>query len=100
MEEYREYNKGIWIPNEIWERDDMSWLEKLIFGQIDKMSSKGKGGSCFASNKWFAEKFKVTETSISLAISHLKNLGIIEQVGFDGRKRYLRSVLSKVYEDS
>ena len=98
MEEHKEYNKGIWIPNEIWERDDLSWLEKLLFGQIDKMTSSGKEECCYASNKWLAEKFKVTETTISLAISHLKREGVIKQVSFDGRSRVLRSDLSKVYE--
>ena len=100
MEDNREYSKGIWIPNEIWEREDLSWLEKLLFGQIDKMTAKGKDESCFASNKWFSEKFKVTETTISLAIAHLKKLGLIKQISFDGRRRVLRSVLSKVYENS
>jgi len=100
MEEYREFSKGIWIPNEIWERQDISWLEKLIFGQIDKMTSSAKDESCFASNKWLAERFNVTETTISVSISHLRKLGLIEQVSFDGRRRVLRSVLAKVYENS
>lgn len=99
-EQHREYSKGVWIPDEIWNRDDLSWSEKFLFGQIDKMcrvNEQGDDEPCFASNKWFADKLKVTETSISIAISHLKKLNFIEQVGFDGRKRMLVSNLREVY---
>lgn len=99
-EQHREFSKGIWIPNEIWNRDDLSWSEKFLFGQIDKMcriNEQGEDEPCYASNKWFSKLFGISETSISLAISHLKDLGFIHFVSFDGRQRKLMSDLSQVY---
>ena len=90
MEDNREYSKGIWIPNEIWEREDLSWLEKLLFGQIDKMTAKGKDESCFASNKWFSEKFK-EHTGVNFN-EYLKRLRI------DEAKKLLEKGTYKVYE--
>lgn len=79
---------GIWIPKEIWVCPNISLLEKCLLAEIESLDIEGKG--CCASNKYFAEFFGATETTISTSISHLKSLDLIEQVSFNGRSRVLK----------
>ncbi len=48
---------------------------KLLYGEITALSNKH--GFCFASNKYFAELYKVNKNTISSWISDLKNYGFI-----------------------
>ena len=88
IDENNEYGfTGVFIPADIYLRDDVSWKEKILWCDIQGLS---KDGYCSASNEWFAEKFKTTPEKISAMVSKLKKLGLVEQVGFDGRVRKLR----------
>jgi len=80
--------KGIWIEKEIYLIKGMSWMEKILYKEIDSLNKK-KG--CFASNKYLADFLGTSESAISIAISKLKRLGLIRLESFDGRKRVLRS---------
>ena len=82
--------KGIWIPKEIYFLKDISWMEKALLYEIDSLS-KMKG--CFASNKYFASFFNVSEHAISVSIRKLKKLGFVEQIAFDGRKRIIKAYI-------
>ena len=60
--------------------------EKLLYSEITALSNKG--GSCYASNKYFAGLYNVSNTSISLWIKNLKKCGYIsvQMVYKDGSK--------------
>lgn len=55
---------------------DLSAQEKLLFAEITALASKD--GVCFASNKYFASLYSLTDTTVSHQISHLFELGFIE----------------------
>lgn len=78
--------KGIWIPKEIWLNEELSITEKALFAEIDSLDTNSH---CTASNEYFAKFLGVTERTISNAITHLKDLGLISSE-FDGRVRTLR----------
>lgn len=82
--------KGIWMPADLYFNRDINWTCKIIFIEIDSFSSKGK--DCFFSNEYLAEFMQLSVRQIQKCISRLITLGWIEQVGFDGRKRFLRTV--------
>lgn len=80
--------KGIWIPKEIWLNEELDITEKAIFAEIDSLDNEN---GCTAGNSYFTKFFKVSESTITRAISHLKELGLITS-SFDGRVRTLRVV--------
>jgi biotin operon repressor len=83
--------KGIWIPIEIWEAEDLSWNEKFVLMEIDSFTQKGK--ECYISNRYLADKLGVSEVTISKYISHLIEAGYVKLIKFDGRARYVESAL-------
>lgn len=80
--------KGVWIPREIWLSPGLSMVEKCLLIEIDSLDNENH---CFATNEYFAEFLNITPTTVSTAISNLKEYGLIELVSFNGRKRVLRS---------
>lgn len=85
--------KGIWIPIEIWEAEDLSWNEKILLMEIDSFTAQGK--DCFISDERVAEIIGVGVRSASTMISNLINKGYIKKTRFDGRKRYLESTITE-----
>lgn len=83
--------KGIWIPREIWLDNDLSLLHKAVWSEIHSLYNREKGG-CFASNEYLAKFFKVSERYVREIISKLKDLGLVEEVSFDGRQRIIRAL--------
>lgn len=73
-EQKREF-KGIWIPKEIWLRDDLNVMDKFTLSEID--SFEGKNG-CFASNQYLGSILKISPSRVSQIVTKLKNLGLIE----------------------
>jgi len=86
--------KGIWIPKEIWFDEELTALEKIILVEINSLDVGEKG--CYASNKYLAEFCQCTEIKISNSVKKLIELGYVEVIKFDGRKRYLKTDLKKV----
>ena len=82
--------KGVWIPKEIWLHKDLSLVEKCLLIEIDSLDNSPERG-CFASNKYFADFFQLSESRIANILTDLKKRGYIKQVYFDGRNRGLRS---------
>jgi len=68
--------KGIWIPSEIWLTDELTILEKIVLVEIDSLEDEMKG--CFASNKYFANFFKLSPGRISQIITNLTKKNYIE----------------------
>ena len=69
MEEQERQFKGIWIPKEIWLTDDLSLQEKVVLIEIESLEDETKG--CYASNKYFANFFKLSPGRISQIINNL-----------------------------
>lgn len=88
--------KGVWIPKEIWQAKELNMNCKGLLAEIDSLDACNKTGKgCFAKNKYFSEFLGVSEKSVSSAISKLSALGYIEIVGFDGRQRYIKSLVKQ-----
>lgn len=51
---------------------------KLIYGEVAALASKE--GVCWATNKYFADLYNVSKTTISLRVKELLDLGVIEIV--------------------
>ena len=85
--------KGIWIPIEIWEAQDLSWNEKILLMEIDSFTSQGK--DCFISDEYIAEALKISVRSAATMVSNLIHKGYVKKTRFDGRKRYLESTLAE-----
>ena len=68
--------KGIWIPKEIWITDELSLQEKVVLVEIDSLDDDEKG--CYASNKYFANFFKLTNGRVSQIIKQLQEKGYID----------------------
>lgn len=92
--------RGVWVPAEI--------LELLVAGKIkaadvpllvviDALVKKDVG--CYASNEYLAQHTGRGERQTREAISRLKGMGLIKQVGFDGKKRYLETTWSRIGQD-
>ena len=79
--------KGVWIPREIWLNSELSMIEKGIFTEINSLDGENQ---CYASNEYLAEFCQCSIPTVTRAIKHLTELGLIEQVSFDGRSRVLK----------
>ena len=80
---------GLFIPIEILEMN-LSMAQQHMLAYIDGLYSEEHGG-CFASNEWFAKKFKLKENTIRIIIYDLIKLGLVERVSFNGRQRIIRA---------
>lgn len=80
--------KGIWIPKDIWLNTELSIVERALFAEIDSLDTNAH---CVAGNDYFSNFFGVSESTITRAIAHLKELGLITS-SFNGRVRTLRVV--------
>jgi len=68
--------KGIWIPREIWITDELSLQEKVVLVEIDSLDDEENG--CYASNKYFADFFKLTNGRVSQIINQLQKKGYLD----------------------
>lgn len=84
--------KGIWIPIEIWEANDLTWNEKILLMEIDSFTSQGK--DCFISDEYISSLVGVSERSARTMLSNLIAKGYINRTRFDGRRRFLQSTIS------
>ncbi len=92
------------IPADVRYDKDLKDKAKLLYGEIVSLSDKN--GYCYASNKYFAELYNISTTSVSLLIKNLVDKGYLESKIIYKKntkeidKRYLRIVkggyLSKV----
>lgn len=92
MNESRDFN-GVWIPKKVWLDTRLNALDKVILMEIDSLDQGEKG--CYASNEHLAEFCQCSKTKVSTAISKLIEFGYLYIQNFDGRKRELKSRLSK-----
>lgn len=64
------------IPSSVRYCEELKFAERLIYGEITALTNKE--GYCFATNKYFADLYRVIPGTISRWISHLEKLGFIE----------------------
>lgn len=81
------------IPADVRYDENLKDKAKLLYGEITSLSSKD--GICYASNKYFAELYGVTTTTISLLIKDLIENGYIESeiIYKEGTKEILNRYL-------
>lgn len=92
MEQQKRDFKGVWIPKEVWIDTRLNALDKVILTEIDSLDAEN---GCFASNEYLAQFCQCSITKVSTAISKLIEYGYLYVESFDGRKRTLKSRLSK-----
>ena len=74
-EEYKA-NYYAMIPAYIRYNNNLKFAERLMYGEITALSNKE--GYCFASNRYFANLYGVSQSTISRWISHLAELNSIK----------------------
>lgn len=86
------------IPAEVRYDETLKDKAKLLYGEITCLSNKN--GYCYASNKYFADLYKVSVTTISTLISNLIDRGYIKReiVYKEGSKEILHRYL-KIIKD-
>ena len=60
--------KGVWISKEIWLDTNLTWMEKLFITEINSLDNDD---GCFASNKYFAKFFNLSNSRCSQIIHSL-----------------------------
>jgi hypothetical protein len=68
----REY---IIVPVEIWEDENLSKTEMLLYSEIDSFS---RYGECFASNEHFSKYLRVSKDRVSKLLTSLRRKGYID----------------------
>lgn len=96
MPEQKRGFTGVWIPAEIWKDERLNIIEKVLIAEIYALDKGNDDKGCFASNAYFAKFFSRSEPTISIHISNLKELGYVEETGFNGRKRLLKAHLCPI----
>lgn len=84
---------GWFIPVHIvdlYDADELTLKEAILLAIIDSLSHPEKG--CFASNEYLGKRIKLIATEVSRVISKLKKMGLLVQISFDGRRRYLKTI--------
>ena len=87
MERQQRDFKGIWIPKEIWLSDQLSLMEKVLFVEIQSLDNER---GCFASNRYFAEFFEMSDRQIRTHISSLKRKGYVTMTIKNRNERVIR----------
>ena len=86
------YNgNGIWIPVEILHSKDLTPSEKILYAEIYYLDRPDT--HCYASNEYLAKFLGLSDSGLRKCLSHLKQLGYIETVAFDGRNRVLATTV-------
>jgi uncharacterized phage protein (TIGR02220 family) len=66
--------KGIWIPRNLWVSKDLSIQDKVFLAEIHSLDNNE---GCIASNKYFANFFGLSKSSVSRIVSTLKKKGYV-----------------------
>src|ERR1041384_6281442 len=88
MERIERDFKGIWIPREIWLSSELSLMEKVLFVEIHSLDNER---GCFASNRYFAEFFSVSDRQIRNVIGELKAKGFVIVTVKNKNERVIRA---------
>lgn len=89
MEGYSRDFKGVWIPKDVWLSPKLSLMEKVLFVELHSLDNER---GCYASNRYFAEFFGVSERQIRTHIGTLKAKGFISVTIHNRNQRIIRVV--------
>jgi len=85
--------KGVWIPREIWLREDLSLIEKAVLTEIDSFGEKG----CWKTIETMSEFFQIGAATVKRARSKLLDLELIYLSGHKSRIPIFKSTLKIHY---
>lgn len=88
------------IPSVVRYCEELKFAERLLYGEITALT--GKEGYCFATNKYFADLYKVIPGTISRWISHLESLGFVNVKIIKDEKNQIierRIYINDIYRD-
>lgn len=88
MGQYERDFKGVWIPREIWLSRELSLMEKVLFVEIHSLDNER---GCYASNRYFAEFFGISERQIRNVIGVLKKKGFVYVTVRNKNERVIRT---------
>ena len=90
-------SKGIWIPEELCQNEDLTVMEKLFVVKINALD--GKEG-CYASNSYFSDYFKLSKSRCSVIIKSLKEKGyIVIKYFYEKGKKLIERRIIKIKKD-
>ena len=81
--------KGIWIPREIWLSLELSLMEKVLFVEIHSLDNER---GCYASSRYFAEFFGISERQIRNVIGALNAMGFVSVTVRNKNERVIRTI--------
>ncbi len=70
---------GVFIPVEIIDVKELSWMQRLLWAEIHALHDLKRGG-CFASNEYLAEVLGVSPGSIANDLTVLRRMGWIRRI--------------------
>lgn len=85
---------GIWIPREIYLREDINALEKMLWAEIYSLDDEHYGG-CYASEKYLCNFLGIERRRFYIMIKELKDAGLLVDVSFNGRVKIRKAILPK-----
>lgn len=68
--------KGVWIPRDIWLREDLSCVDKCLLAEIDSLAGYKQG--CFAGNSHLATFLHVSVPTVTRSVKKLTDLGLLK----------------------
>jgi hypothetical protein len=80
--------KGIWIPKEVWLSEQLTLMEKVLFVEIHSLDNER---GCFASNRYFADFFGISDRQIRNVILGLKTKGFVTVTVRNKNERVIRA---------
>lgn len=86
---------GVWLPVEVLDDESLIPTDKILLVEIDSLRGENNEG-CFASNEYLGRHVNLSPRGVETAIRRLKDKGLIYQVKFDGRRRWLKVVWPNV----
>lgn len=87
--------KGIWIPKEIWLHPELKSQEKALWAEINSLYSEEHNG-CYASEEYLMEFIGVKVSRLREILAKLKELCLLIDVHFDGRKKIRMAILPSI----
>lgn len=90
--------KGIWIPAEIWLREDLSIQGKALWAEVHSLHDRRRGG-CFASDEYLMNFLQVKKSRFYDVRKELMDAGLLERVSFNGRQRIIKAIMPPQQDD-
>lgn len=96
------YFKGVWIPAWIWLHPSLTWMEKIVFAEINSLTDPERG--CTASNEFLARHFNLTRRHTIRLISKLQKMKLVKSalINFkarSGNMMTLRTLRAAAFQD-